>query len=722
MDITQLHRSSFSQHNLFDTCPRSWYYSSILKVPQSGEMHYANAGTCIHKSLDKYYNEKCDVQIIKEFFETQWSKFNLQTSPIKLKKDEYWLMVLNGIQLNKSLTSTEMKIFYPEVVAYLDGVDSNNDEIIDWKSSTRSEENEHEYKKQLQLYAWLYFRKFNRMPKKCTIYYLKYNGTKGEMSFTFNEEDIKSIEKWFYDISEKMVYYIAHPSELPPFNTNFFFSPYKNMWGTETGEKIKFTLHIYGNHIQLDGPVTDLLEKGIIKKFSYELKDAFFIKKHNSHARTTINFWNSQKRILPLGFRDGLLKTLQDYAQYKKLELDLEIKDYRIFNTTSVDMPDKFINDRTLRDYQLEAADKFIRNKVGILQLGTGAGKTEISIELIRRIKHKTLFVVDKVELLKQTKRRIEECLGIECGCIGSNIEDIRDVTVATIQTLNKNINKYQDYLSSIRFVILDECHKVAANSYVKLSRYLIGAEYRLGLSATPFRTDGNDMQINAVTGYPIYQMQSKELIEKGFLVKPNIFFIKNFMSDNDISVLEDQCKILIQQQKKGLINETVEDRVLYNIYYDRFIHNNDKRNLKIFELTALYPNKKILILTKLVDHGQQLNQLIPGSIHLYGATSKQEREQMFNDFVKGDKNILISTISIFAEGIDIKEMKIIINACANTSDIKTIQMLGRVLRKSGDKVAEYYDFIDDCKFFNNASYKRLKTLRKQGHTVEVIE
>ena len=707
------YRSSFSQHMTFVNCPRTWYYSAILKVPQVSDMSYANAGTAVHKALDKFYGGSKVLEDAKKEFEFQWNKLKLDETNLKLRKDDYWLMVLNGTLLDKSITTTEMKIFFPELVAYLDGVDTVNDEIVDWKTSTRSEENEHEYRLQLRLYSMLYNKKFGRIPKKSTIHYLKYSGTKSELSFNFNEEDIKEAEQWYNDILQKMKYYIANPKELPHFNHNYFFCPYKAFWGTEDGDKIVFTMHIFGNQLQLEGPVTELLEKGIKKKFSYELKNAHWIKKARPMANTTVCFWNTKNKVLPIGFRDGLIKTLTDYAQYKKVELVLNFIEHRIFNDTKIDMPEKFINGKELRDYQNEAVDVFLRKKVGILELGTGAGKTEIAIETIRRLKCKTLFITDKIELLRQTRDRIKDSLGIEVGTIGGGEEDnIKDVTVATIQTLNKNKDKYKQYLSSVRFVIFDETHKVAANSYVKISRYLIGTEYRMGLSGTAYRDDGNDMMIFAVTGDIIHNLGTRILIERGWLVKPQITFIKDYLPQEEMNIIEDQCKT-------GLINETA----VYSIYYDKFITNGVKRNLTIFDIVHKYKDKKILILTKLIEHGQILQAHIPDSQHLYGATSKEDREEMFKNFVSGKCNVLISTISIFSEGIDIPSLDIVLNASANRGDVKTIQVLGRVLRKlEGKKGAMYIDFWDETKFFRTASNSRKRALQREGHDVDILK
>jgi len=132
---------------------------------------------------------------------------------------------------------------------------------------------------------------------------------------------------------------------------------------------------------------------------------------------------------------------------------------------------------------------------------------------------------------------------------------------------------------------------------------------------------------------------------------------------------------------------------------------------------------KKILILTKLVDHGKFLEETIPRSKHLYGGTNKKERAEIFKDFTDGNLDVLISTISIFAEGIDVPQLDIVINAAANAGEVKTIQVLGRVLRKLvGKENAMYFDFYDETKFFRLASLARMRALRREGHMVEKVE
>jgi len=135
---------------MFDECPRTWYYKYIKKVPTVDDLKYAHAGSCIHDAIEFYYTKNATIDATKEFFLKEWAKYKLEDTSLKYKKDTYWNMVLRARDLEFKPTSCELKIFFPDVVAYIDELDSQTDHIVDWKSSTRGDWNESEYKLQLQ--------------------------------------------------------------------------------------------------------------------------------------------------------------------------------------------------------------------------------------------------------------------------------------------------------------------------------------------------------------------------------------------------------------------------------------------------------------------------------------------------------------------------------------------------------------------------------------------
>jgi DNA excision repair protein ERCC-3 len=77
-------------------------------------------------------------------------------------------------------------------------------------------------------------------------------------------------------------------------------------------------------------------------------------------------------------------------------------------------------------------------------------------------------------------------------------------------------------YLTKERFklLIFDECHHFPANTYSRLA--FLDADYRLGLSGSPYREDGRSELIYVLSGSP-YGSDWGTLFEEGWVKKPEI-------------------------------------------------------------------------------------------------------------------------------------------------------------------------------------------------------
>lgn len=109
-----------------------------------------------------------------------------------------------------------------------------------------------------------------------------------------------------------------------------------------------------------------------------------------------------------------------------------------------------------LRDYQFGISEKILQHNEGIIKLSTGYGKSIIALKLIEQTFLRTLIVVPRLNLLKQFQSDIKTFFDYDCGIINGQTCDVKDITVATIQTLKKRD------LGSLRYefgmVIFDEC------------------------------------------------------------------------------------------------------------------------------------------------------------------------------------------------------------------------------------------------------------------------
>ena len=157
--------------------------------------------------------------------------------------------------------------------------------------------------------------------------------------------------------------------------------------------------------------------------------------------------------------------------------------------------------------------------------LGTGLGKTTLAAAIIRQCIEKggrVLFLAHIKELIEQPVNRFDE-FGIESGIEMGELKARRlyepDCVVASIQSMQKaRLESWpSDYF---RMLVIDECHHSPAKSYRNIIRHFNKA-FLLGLTATPNRTDGEDLgQIfdDKIVGMNLYEgIAAKWLCELTF-------------------------------------------------------------------------------------------------------------------------------------------------------------------------------------------------------------
>lgn len=137
--------------------------------------------------------------------------------------------------------------------------------------------------------------------------------------------------------------------------------------------------------------------------------------------------------------------------------------------------------------YQVEAWKTFLQRGAVIVLWPWGAGKTFIGAYAIAHLKAKTLVVVPTVTLKEQWEKKLSRWVG--------NLKKW-NTTIITYNSWERVKN--DDW----GLAIFDECHRLPANTFSRLST--IRAKYRIGLTASPYREDGRTPYIFALTGWPI--------------------------------------------------------------------------------------------------------------------------------------------------------------------------------------------------------------------------
>jgi superfamily II DNA or RNA helicase len=373
--------------------------------------------------------------------------------------------------------------------------------------------------------------------------------------------------------------------------------------------------------------------------------------------------------------------------------LELEFKDMTEF-TGLIDVPDKLI-DVELRDYQKEAVEKFMKSKYSIIKLPTAAGKTYLAAEIIRVVGKRTLWIIDKKLLLFQTKQVFEDVLGVPIGTITEGEVNIEDITICTYQTLVKRIDELRDYLRSIGFLIMDECHH-SSKSVQKICSRCPNTSYRLGLSATP-DLKNDFLEVKSLVGPVCFELSKDNPRLKDFLSDSRLIFVD--IDDEKFQPYDDEPYL---------------DR------YRKYIVSNDMRNRTILKLVKRHEGKNILIITKLIEHAEILSEMI-GCPNLLGKTKKEDRDKIIQRYKEDGGFVCVGSVQVVSEGWDVPTLDILIQASAPSGPVKTIQGLGRILRRyDGKDLAIYYDFMDRYdRVFKSASRRRQHSFVNEGHKIE---
>ena len=315
----------------------------------------------------------------------------------------------------------------------------------------------------------------------------------------------------------------------------------------------------------------------------------------------------------------------------------------------------------------------------------------------------KMIILFNAKQLLKQTYEFLTDTCGFTgVGlCFGEGYV-YGDIMLCTVQSIDKILDTH---LNNAEVLLVDECHEFAnGKTTLPAIQSFPEAEYRLGFTATPIKEPIPKYNLEGALGPIIESKSTSELIDEGKLARP-----------------------IIQLIERSYNASGNDENMSYAEVYNQYIVNNDLRNKTIREIVDDIKNKnkraRILILTRSLDHGRSLENLLGGQCEfLEGANAIGERYKAISRFRRHrGPSILIGT-KILQTGINIEEITHFINARGMKSEIATLQALGRALRRHDSKEQVYvYDFLDKEKYLRDHSLARKRYYKKEGHEVKVL-
>lgn len=703
---------SYSSWSTYKSSPYLWFLNYVLRAEPDTKTNevYGDAGTVVHKAIEEYIEKQQDPE---QTFREQWmlnglfERGGFNGKPLDI--DQYLIATQRAKEridfLKKEGWWIRSEVFFnfkiPELSGfmlkgYVDVEARKGNEIIllDWKTNSSVDNN---HINQRKFYSYLYWKKYGKIPAHTIWEYIKIGKSASD---TFTEKDMIEVEKEIFSFAQEVEKMGLDETKYPLGDWNSPFNSYKKRCeeqARQRQEALKFGIAIWGDVIKIVGDLDSTLQKGLDKQFRYEKKDAFFIQQ-NSNWDGVVHLYNTKTNSIGTGYLEDVKKVLYLYGKKLQRPVELELKDMRNEPKNIIKLPNKLFGVE-LRDYQQEAVHEFLKAKYGIVKLKTGMGKTILSAEIIRRAGVRTLFIIDRVEMVRQTAEVYEKHLGVPIGTImqgkiNLGVNEDAEIVVGTYQTISRllDVDLFVAWLSEVGLIVFDECHGVSAKSIKSIAHFCENTKYRLGLSATPLLKEDFMEVINTI-GPIIYEMSNED--ER----------VGSFLSESDVTFIG------LDDQNFALGGE-------YHDSYRNYIVYNKIRNQAILELVNQHKNKKILIITKLIEHAELLSKILNCPAFI-GDT--KNRKELMENFRNSQSAVMIGSIQIFSQGIDVPDLDVIIQASAPSGEVKTIQTIGRALRKKeGKEKAYYYDFNDAYnKYLKSASWKRKQTLKKEGHIIK---
>lgn len=337
----------------------------------------------------------------------------------------------------------------------------------------------------------------------------------------------------------------------------------------------------------------------------------------------------------------------------------------------------------TLRPYQEEALKSILHHDFGVLEAGTGSGKTIIALAVIAQREQPTLVLVHTKELLYQWAERIESFLDTKAGLIGDGNYDIKPVTIAIVNSARKRLKELPQNFGQI---CVDECHRVPATLFTDVVT-AFNCKYSLGLSATAFRRDGLTKLIYFYLGDRSHIVDAQKLHSSGAVLTPEF------------------------------IQRPTEFRYVYRGNYQALLKAltaNNVRNQLITEdiiQESQISQGTLLVVSDRVKHCETLAKFLEKqNIHaavLTGKMPADERAELVESIRNGEIKVLISTVQLIGEGFDCPDLQTLFLTTPIKFTGRLLQVVGRILRPAKGKQPKVYDYVDPVNVLKSSAQAR---------------
>jgi len=362
------------------------------------------------------------------------------------------------------------------------------------------------------------------------------------------------------------------------------------------------------------------------------------------------------------------------------------------------------------RDYQQQALTAWqANNRRGSVVLPTGSGKTFLAVQAIADAALSTLVVVPTIDLMNQWHATLTNAFGDQLpggvGILGGGDHTITDLTVTTYDSAYRYIN---DYGNQFGLLVVDEVHHLPAPTYQQIPQMTI-APYRLGLTATYERADGQHEVLEDLLGPVVYTEGVDELAGE-FLSDYETIHLQVELTSDERDKYDEEYQIYrdyVDNHEFDIWTEDGYQEFLKRTSYDphgrraliakqraeEIARTAAKKLDTLDTLLKRHHDDRTIIFTANNDFAYDISQefIVPCITH---QTDTDERTDILERFRTGEYSML-ATSQVLDEGIDVPAANVGIILSGSASKRQYAQRLGRILRPTDDRQpAHLYEII----------------------------
>ncbi len=260
--------------------------------------------------------------------------------------------------------------------------------------------------------------------------------------------------------------------------------------------------------------------------------------------------------------------------------------------------------------------------------------------------------------------------------------------------TYNLHIRDDHNYFAN--GVLAANCHTSKANVLKSLlTGPLAHVPIRWGMTGTVPKEKHEFYSLLSSIGPVMGEVRAKDLQDKNVLASCEI----------EVLQLQDGADVFDSYQSEYTFLVTDEDRLRCIAAIIQSLEGNT------------------LVLVDRLSTLEALNGFIPDSNVVSGSTKLKDRKVEFKTINEADNAILLATYGVAAVGLNIPRINNLVGIEFGKSFVRTIQSIGRILRKAHDKdSAKVYDICSSHKFSKRHLTERKKYYRDAEYPFKITK